>query len=95
MAKQLPTAGGSGGGRTSGGITGSGGGNVTPIYKQSIPPSTVKVVPPMSDVARGLTNKNTTNVTNARKSGLVTSQLSSGVNVNSKPKTTIKINSNK
>ena len=89
MAKQNSTN----GKRTSGGITGSGGGKVTPIYKASIPPATVKVIPPMSDVARGLANKNTTNVTNARKSGLVASQLASGVNVASKPKATIKINS--
>ena len=36
---------GGGGGRSSGGITGPGGKSVTPIYKQSIPPATVKVVP--------------------------------------------------
>lgn len=36
---------GGGGGRSSGGITGPGGKSVTPIYKQSIPPASVKVVP--------------------------------------------------
>ena len=35
-------------GRTSGGITGKGGGSVTPIYKQSIPPASVKVIKPGS-----------------------------------------------
>ena len=46
MAKQLPTSMPSGGGgRTSGGITGSGGANVAPTYKQSIPPATVKAIP--------------------------------------------------
>jgi len=50
MAKQLPTAVPSGGGsaRTSGGITGKGGAKVAPIYKESIPPATVKVIKPGS-----------------------------------------------
>ena len=46
MAKQLPTAGGSGGGRTSGGITGKGGVKVNPVYKEVGP--SVKVIKPGS-----------------------------------------------
>jgi len=54
----------------------------------------VKVVAATSDAARAIANKNSTNVTNARKSGLVASQLASGVDVNAKPKTTVKIRTN-
>ena len=49
---------GGGGGRASGGITGKGGKNVTPIYKQSIPPASVKVINPGGPLTGA--NENTT-----------------------------------
>jgi hypothetical protein len=50
MAKpnNMSVASGGGEGRSSGGITGKGGKKVTPIYKESIPPASVKVIKPGS-----------------------------------------------
>ena len=60
---------GGGGGRTSGGITGSGGGQVTPIYKQSIPPASVKVVPASPPGLRNIINQKSTLLTTRAASG--------------------------
>ena len=42
--------------RTVGGITGKGAAKINPIYKQTIPSASVKVLPPMSDIARASAN---------------------------------------
>ena len=71
-------------------ITGSGGANVSPIYKESIPPASVKVVQP-SRLA-GVKNR-TENVTaKLRKSGEAASRSAADVNVGT-PAKTVKINS--
>jgi hypothetical protein len=85
---------GGGGGRSSGGITGKGGGQVTPIYKQSIPPATVKVVPPKPAFAR-----ESANFSESIRIQTITSKgfkkgVANNVNVGT-PSKTIKINSNK
>ena len=89
---------GGGGGRSSGGITGPGGKSVTPIYKQSIPPASVKVLPPMSDVARAKANvgsairaSNASSGAAARGGGAAAEKFYA---TQPKPKN-IKINSNK
>lgn len=100
MAKYNITAipGGSGGGRTSGGITGNGGTKVTPIYKQSIPPASVRVLPPMSDIARAKANVGTAIRASNAKSGagarVGAAHAEKFYATQPKPKN-IKINSNK
>ena len=82
-------------GRNSGGITGTGGNKVTPIYKQSIPPASVKIIPPMSDVARGIKNSVTSRNLESAKSGnaaALHNKISNDMNAG-KPSKTIKINS--
>ena len=97
MAKpsNINMAPGGGGGRTSGGITGPGGKSVTPIYKQSIPPASVKKMVPSSQSARDFTNyKETIRVQNA-KAGKGAHQGEMDAFEKALPKLTIKINSNK
>jgi hypothetical protein len=83
-----------GGARSSGGITGTGGKSVTPIYKESIPPATVKVIPSMSDIARGNANFAESIRTQTISSKAWKDSVAKNVNVG-KPSKTIKINSNK
>ena len=86
---------GGGGGRSSGGITGPGGKSVTPIYKQSIPPASVKVKPATSDAVRAVKNaKETTRVQNA-KAGKGDHQGDMDAFEKYLPRLTVKINSNK
>ena len=93
-ANRIEGIGGVGGTRGAGGITGKGGKSVTPIYKESIPPATVKVVPPKPDFAR----KNANFSESVRIQTITSKAFKEGVakNVNvGKPSATIKINSNK
>ena len=96
MAKpsNINMAPGGGGGRTSGGITGNGGAKVTPIYKQSIPPATVKVVPPKPEFARTAANFSESIRIQTVSSKAFKEGVAKNVNVG-KPSKTIKINSNK
>lgn len=55
--------------RITGGITGKGGKNVTPIYQESIPPASVKVIPAMPKGMRKAFNDKSTLLTTRAKSG--------------------------
>ena len=66
---------------------------ITAVAKKPVSKrAAVKVVKPLPAATREYINKNTTNITNARKSGLVASQLASGVKTGM-PKATVKIKS--
>lgn len=76
--------------RNSAGIINKGGKNVTPIYKESIPPASVKVVTPR--VLNGVRNRISTVTVKLRKSGEAAKRSAADVVVG-KPSKTIKINS--
>jgi len=84
--------------RNNAGITGEGGKNVTPIYKQSIPPASVKVVSPKSTSANAVTNNSSTIKTNnaasgaSAKNGAAHAEKFYATQPKAKP---VKINSNK
>jgi len=76
--------------RKAAGIINDGGKNVTPIYKESIPPASVKVVTPR--VLNGVRNRISTATAKLRKSGEAAKRSAADVVVG-KPSKTIKINS--
>lgn len=90
MAKDSNISQTGGGVRMSSGITGKGGSNVKPIYKESIPPASVRVVPP-SKMA-GIKNRVENITVQLRKSGEAAKRSAADVNVG-KPNKTIRINS--
>ena len=99
MARESSMGGITGGGsRSSGGIMGTGGRSVTPIYKESFPPASVKVVPPKSTSANAVANNKSTIKTNnagsgaSAKSGAAHAEKFYATQPKPKP---VKINSNK
>lgn len=99
MAKDSNISQTGGGVRVSGGITGKAGASVTPKYKESIPPASVKVIKGntgpnknfLEETRKGF-NKDADTTALRRKSGELARTRASQVDVG-KPKTTIKINS--
>ena len=71
-------------------ITGQGGASVSPVYKESIPPASVKIVKPSK--LRGVKNRTADVTARIRKSGEAAARTAADVNVG-KPSQTIKINS--
>jgi hypothetical protein len=94
MAKDSNISQSGGGVRISGGITGAGGKKVTPTYKESFPPSSVKVVPAKNPNINKLTNSLKSWELQQRKSGRM-ARAEAGVasHQTGKPSQTIKINS--
>ena len=78
--------------RKAAGITGNAGSNVKPIYKESIPPASVKVVQPSK--LSGIKNRVADVTVKLRKSGEAARRSAADVNTGN-PKTTIRINSNR
>ena len=86
--------------RSSGGIVGKGGSSVNPVYKESFPPSSVKVIKGntgpnknFNELIRKGFNSDATNTALRRKSGELARTRASQVDVG-KPSRTIKIKSN-
>jgi hypothetical protein len=84
-----------GGSRGAGGITGGGGKNVNPVYSQSFPPSSVKVVPAKKNPAiNKITNSLKSWELQQRKSGrMAQAEAAIASHQTGKPSKTIKINS--
>jgi hypothetical protein len=80
--------------RSSGGIIGKGGKSVASVYKESIPPASIKIRPGNADggAGRKSLNTNATEIAALRKSGVLAKKAAAQVDAG-KPSRTIKINS--